>query len=75
MADSNIYHRGGREGAELVRKSARRFMALGGTAHSEWRDTALEYHRLFISLRLSPGGAADLLAASWFVHQVTEGIE
>lgn len=70
MTDTNIYHRGGAKGAMLVRKIARRFMSRGGTAHPDWYATALECHRLFVSKRLSPGGAADMLAATWFIYQV-----
>jgi triphosphoribosyl-dephospho-CoA synthase len=71
MTDTNIYHRGGPKGAMLVRRAARRFMSLGGTAHPDWFATAVECHRLFVSKRLSPGGAADMLAATWFVYQAT----
>lgn len=71
--DTNIYHRGGDVGASVVQQAARHFLASGGTANPQWRELALEYHRLFVSKRLSPGGAADLLAASWFVYQSTTG--
>lgn len=72
MTDTNIYHRGGSDGAMLVQQSAQRFMQLGGTAHPDWRNTALEYHHLFVRENLSPGGAADMLSASWFVYQLTQ---
>jgi triphosphoribosyl-dephospho-CoA synthase len=75
IADTNLYHRGGKEGAILVRQLARRFISLGGTAHPGWYMTALDLHRQFVGKRLSPGGAADLLSATWFVHQVTEVME
>tara|TARA_R110001599_G_scaffold64023_2_gene178394 strand:+ start:6526 stop:7542 length:1017 start_codon:yes stop_codon:yes gene_type:complete len=68
MNDTNIYHRGGTMAASLVRQSAQQFLAAGGTAHSDWRATASRYHQLFVQHRISPGGAADLLSASWFVH-------
>ncbi len=75
MADTNIYHRGGPDGAMLVRQAAQRFMALGGTADPHWQDTAFECHRQFVSKLLSPGGAADMLAATWFVYQLTQWME
>jgi triphosphoribosyl-dephospho-CoA synthase len=50
-----------------VRTSAQRFIDLGGTAYPGWHDEALASHRLFVQQRLSPGGAADLLAASCLV--------
>lgn len=75
MADTNVYHRGGPDGAMLVRQAAQRFMSRGGTADLHWQDTALTCHRQFVSKRLSPGGAADMFAATWFVHQLTQSME
>jgi triphosphoribosyl-dephospho-CoA synthase len=67
ISDSNVYHRAGPQGAHIVRASAQRFIDLGGTAYPGWHDEALASHRLFVQQRLSPGGAADLLAASCLV--------
>ncbi|MFJ7566262.1 triphosphoribosyl-dephospho-CoA synthase MdcB [Herminiimonas sp. NPDC097707] len=75
MADTNIYHRGGPDGAVLARQAAQGYIALGGTAHPHWHDTALDSHRQFVSRGLSPGGAADMLAASWFVYQASLWME
>lgn len=72
MADTNVLHRGGTDGDRFVRIQAQRFMALGGTANPHWRGFAHDCHNLFVRRRLSPGGAADLLAAACFVHAVTE---
>ena len=69
--DTNIMHRGGNEGANIVKRSAEEFILNGGTAHPTWKEKALFYHRLFIENRLSPGGAADLLAATCFIFQTT----
>nr|WP_245774090.1 triphosphoribosyl-dephospho-CoA synthase MdcB [Rugamonas rubra] len=71
VSDTNVYHRGGAEGARTVRAEAERFIALGGTGHPQWREAALDCHRLFVRRRLSPGGAADLLAASCLVHAMS----
>lgn len=71
MTDTNIYHRAGADGAQLVKLSAQAFIAQGGTAAPAWQATACACHRLFVSKRLSPGGAADMLAASWFVFQIS----
>ena len=73
MHDTNVYHRGGPSGAETVRTYARMFLEQGGTAHPGWEKAALQCHHLFMEKRLSPGGAADLLAATCFVHQSTTG--
>lgn len=71
VSDTNVLHRGGVEGADIVRTEARRFVDLGGTANPGWQALALRCHKLFIGRRLSPGGAADLLAASCLVHALT----
>ena len=75
MNDTNIYHRGGADGAALVRLAAQDFIQQGGSSHPEWRATALACHRLFVSRNLSPGGAADMLSASWLVYQLASGLE
>ena len=72
LEDSNIYHRGGATGAQLVRTQGELFMARGGTADPRWRITALAAHRLLVARRLSPGGAADLLAGTCLVHALTK---
>jgi triphosphoribosyl-dephospho-CoA synthase len=70
MSDTNVLHRGGAAGARMVREHAQRFRDAGGTAAPDWRTRALESHRAFVAARLSPGGAADLLAGCCLVHSV-----
>lgn len=72
VSDSNVYHRAGAEGAQYVRQHARHFLELGGTSHPRWHALALAGHASFVGLRLSPGGAADLLAASCLVQSLAE---
>ncbi|MQA40834.1 triphosphoribosyl-dephospho-CoA synthase MdcB [Rugamonas aquatica] len=69
--DSNVYHRAGPQGAQTVRAHAQRFIDLGGTANADWCTEALDSHQAFVQQRLSPGGAADLLAASCLVQAIT----
>lgn len=71
--DSTVYHRGGALGATLARSHGKRFIDAGGTAHPDWRRTALASHRLFVERRLSPGGVADLLAATCLVQRAIGG--
>jgi triphosphoribosyl-dephospho-CoA synthase len=73
ISDTNVYHRGGIEGAATVRRHARAFVARGGTAAIGWQATALASHHAFVAARLSPGGAADLLAAVCLVHGACGG--
>ena len=71
ISDTNVYHRGGAEGAAIVKQQAQLFMTHGGTAHPDWHAHAMACHRLFIAKRLSPGGAADLLAATCLVYAIS----
>nr|WP_306398265.1 triphosphoribosyl-dephospho-CoA synthase MdcB [Massilia sp. REN29] len=71
ISDTNVYHRGGPEGALAVRHQARAFVARGGTACPDWEARALACHRGFVASRLSPGGAADLLGAACLLQAVT----
>ena len=68
ISDTNVFHRGGQEGALTVKRHAQQFIAQGGTAHPHWQAGALACHRRFVQQKLSPGGAADLLAATCLVH-------
>jgi triphosphoribosyl-dephospho-CoA synthase len=74
ISDTNLYHRGGAHGALTVRRHARDFLARGGTADPGWEAHARECHRIFVARKLSPGGAADLLAAACLLHEVARVI-
>ncbi|CAO4180258.1 triphosphoribosyl-dephospho-CoA synthase MdcB [Methylorubrum populi] len=71
VEDTNLLHRGGPEGFAFARGEAARFIAEGGVAQTGWRARAEALHQAFVARRLSPGGAADLLAMTLFV----DGIE
>lgn len=71
ISDSNVYHRAGPQGAQIVLDHAQRFLTQGGTARADWHADALHSHRIFIQHRLSPGGAADLLAACCLVQSLS----
>ncbi|MEI9988408.1 MAG: triphosphoribosyl-dephospho-CoA synthase MdcB [Rhizomicrobium sp.] len=68
LEDTNLLHRGGASGLRFARRAARRFLEEGGVGRPDWRARARAVHDSFVALRLSPGGAADLLAMSLFVH-------
>ncbi len=73
VSDTNVFYRGGAEGASTVKRQASGFIEMGGTAHPDWRSHALECHRILVGQKLSPGGAADLLAATCLVHAIASG--
>ncbi|MBR8314931.1 triphosphoribosyl-dephospho-CoA synthase MdcB [Burkholderia dolosa] len=73
LDDTNLLHRGGRAGLDFARAVARAFVARGGVRARDWRLRAVAVHRAFVARRLSPGGAADLLAMSVFVDAFDTG--
>ncbi|WP_246797392.1 triphosphoribosyl-dephospho-CoA synthase [Burkholderia perseverans] len=66
VADTNLLHRGGAGGLAFAQRRARDFLARGGIGAADWLARAEAVHRAFVVRRLSPGGAADLLAMSLF---------
>ncbi|MFZ6780320.1 triphosphoribosyl-dephospho-CoA synthase MdcB [Undibacterium sp. Ji83W] len=72
ISDTNLYHRGGAAGIAYARDVAQNFLEQGGTADPQWLHTAENCHQEFIARRLSPGGAADMLAATCFVQLCLE---
>lgn len=68
VQDTNLLHRGGTAGLAFAQGAARRFLDGGGMLRERGFARALEVHHAFIERQLSPGGSADLLAATLFVH-------
>ena len=66
--DTNLYHRGGLDGARWAAAAAKKLLKEhipypGKTQIAELDDA-------FIERNLSPGGCADLLAATYFLHSL-----
>lgn len=70
LDDTNLVYRGGMAGLTFAQESARSFLANGGVGHPQWRAAAWKMHCEFVERRLSPGGAADLVAAACWLHRV-----
>lgn len=70
LLDTNLLWRGGEAGLGFVRQAAADFNRAGGVDAPGWRDRLLALHRAFVERNLSPGGSADLMAASWAAHQL-----
>ena len=68
VEDTNLLHRGGTSGLQFAQNAARSFLDRGGIGQHDWRERARTVHEAFVARRLSPGGTADLLAMSLFVH-------
>jgi triphosphoribosyl-dephospho-CoA synthase len=68
LPDTNLLWRGGEAGLEFVRESAAEFNRDGGVAKPGWQQRLLELHHDCVARNLSPGGSADLMAATWVAH-------
>lgn len=73
LDDSNLLWRGGRLGLDYAQGAARSFIAAGGVFADDWLAQAQATHTAFVARRLSPGGAADLLAVTLFLHELESG--
>jgi triphosphoribosyl-dephospho-CoA synthase len=70
LEDTNLLHRGGVEGLRFAQRCAQRFLDTGGVRQPHWQARAQAVHHAFVERRLSPGGAADVLAMSLFAADV-----
>ena len=69
LDDTNLAHRGGLAGLRWVQAQARHWLADGGAGAPGARTRALVLHQAMVHRRLSPGGAADLLAACCWLQR------
>lgn len=72
LDDTNLVHRGGLAGLRDAQAAACEFVRAGGVARPDAHAHAEALHRAFVARRLSPGGAADVLAAACFVHRLSQ---
>jgi triphosphoribosyl-dephospho-CoA synthase len=70
LDDTTLAHRGGLEGLRYAQAAAQGFLAGGGAGHPSAIERAQHLHREFVRRRLSPGGAADMLAAACWLERV-----
>lgn len=70
LGDTNLFYRGGRDGISYVKRMSRAFLDAGGVGAPDWHQRAMTIHATFIERNLSPGGAADMLAAALFVNHL-----
>ena len=67
VEDTTLYHRGGIEGARFAAECARRLLAETPRPSAEQIEALDD---AFIQKNLSPGGCADLLAATYFLYKL-----
>ncbi|KQP49607.1 triphosphoribosyl-dephospho-CoA synthase [Pseudorhodoferax sp. Leaf274] len=70
LDDSNLALRGGLQGLRDAQAAARGFLAAGGAAQPGALQAAAAIGRDFVARRLSPGGAADTVAAACWLQRV-----
>jgi triphosphoribosyl-dephospho-CoA synthase len=73
LDDTNVAHRGGSDGLDWLKDQAAAFLQSGGVAQPDWLAQARAFHARCVQRRLSPGGAADVLACACWVHSMHEG--
>ncbi len=71
LDDTCLLHRGGQAALHAAQRGARRVLALGGSADPAGHAALLELDAQLLARNASPGGSADLLAASLFLDLVT----
>jgi len=70
LDDTNLVHRGGIDALRYAQHAAREYLCAGGSARAGAEQRAQALHEAFIARNLSPGGAADVLAAACWLHRV-----
>jgi triphosphoribosyl-dephospho-CoA synthase len=68
IVDTNILYRGGMKALLFTQSVAKAFLARGGVGATDWQERVEHIGRALVARRLSPGGSADLLAATWYLH-------
>ncbi|MFI8689528.1 triphosphoribosyl-dephospho-CoA synthase [Stutzerimonas kunmingensis] len=71
LTDTCVLHRAGLDGLTRMQQGARAVLDAGGAASLAGRRQLRALEGEMLSLRASPGGAADLLAATLFLDRLT----
>ena len=71
LEDTNVLVRHGPEVARSVRQQAQDILASGGMQTAAGREAIRQLDQAFITRRISPGGCADLLAATLFIWMIS----
>jgi triphosphoribosyl-dephospho-CoA synthase len=74
LDDTNVAHRGGRAGVRFVKTAAAAFVQAGGVDQPDWLQQARALHADCVVQRLSPGGAADVLACACWWQELSQAL-
>ncbi len=69
VKDTNLYHRGGKEGAAYAADAAKALLEQASQPSAQQIEALDD---AFIARNLSPGGCADLLAVTYFLYRFSE---
>jgi triphosphoribosyl-dephospho-CoA synthase len=72
LSDTCVLSRAGMPGLEVMQNGARAVLNAGGCATAAGRDELAALDVQMLALNASPGGAADLLAATLFLDRVSQ---
>jgi triphosphoribosyl-dephospho-CoA synthase len=70
LGDTCVLYRGGIEALHVVQSGARSVLAAGGSGSKSGRDQMRMLDEELVAMQISPGGSADLLAATIFLDAV-----
>jgi triphosphoribosyl-dephospho-CoA synthase len=73
LDDTCVFYRGGVEGAKTVKARARAVLAVDRVGSRAGNEALRRFDRELLAKRISPGGSADLLAASLFLDCLESG--
>ncbi|MBJ3814117.1 triphosphoribosyl-dephospho-CoA synthase [Shimwellia pseudoproteus] len=72
LSDTCVLNRAGMPGLEAMQQGARAVLAAGGCATAPGRAALARLDDRMLALNASPGGAADLLAATVFLDSISD---
>ena len=75
LDDTCVLYRGGPEAQRIVHKGAARVIKLGGPGSPKGNAALIALGQELVSRCISPGGSADLLAATLFLDALERGLE
>ena len=70
LEDTCVLYRGGDEGLQTVKQGAREVLASGGPGCAAGDEMLRRFDRALFARNISPGGSADLLAATLFLDAI-----
>lgn len=71
LSDTCVLNRAGWEGLQTMQRGARAVLQAGGCAQAAGRHALERLDSAMLALNASPGGAADLLAATLFIDRLS----